>query len=206
MLYNKYHMLDAARPTVQPYLEKVAKPFLKVHPNWITLVGFLFGVAFFCVMRRGITQLALVLLLGVAVDSLDGTVARLSGKQSKFGAFFDSTLDRFTDVLMIAAFAVAGFISWPLVMACAVMSLMVSYTRGTAEKLMENQVKLAVGIMERPERLILIAMATAIATFWPTLQIGEMSVVEGLFWLLLILSTITVGQRMWKAHELLDKQ
>lgn len=198
-------MLDKARPTVQPYLEKVAKPFLKVHPNWITLIGFLFGVAFFCAMRRGFIQVALVLLLGVAVDSLDGTVARLSGKESKFGAFFDSTLDRFTDVLMIAAFAVAGFVSWPLTMASAVMSLMVSYTRGTAEKLMENKVKLAVGIMERPERLILIAVATAIAAFWPTLQFGEMSVVEGLFWVLLFLSTITVGQRMWAGYKILSK-
>lgn len=197
-------MLDKARPTVQPYLEKVAKPFLRVHPNWITLIGFLFGVAFFCAMRRGFTQVALVLLLGVVVDSLDGTVARLSGKESKFGAFFDSTLDRFTDVLMIAAFAVAGFVSWPLAMASGVMSLMVSYTRGTAEKLMENKVKLAVGIMERPERLVVIAVATFIAAFMPEATIADFNVIEGLFWLLLILSTVTVGQRMWKAYKILN--
>jgi archaetidylinositol phosphate synthase len=197
-------MLDKARPFAQPYLEKVAKPFLKVHPNWITLIGFLFGVAFFCAMRRGFTEIALVLLLGVAVDSLDGTVARLSGKESKFGAFFDSTLDRFTDVLMIAAFAVAGFVSWPLVMASAVMSLMVSYTRGTAEKLMENKVKLAVGIMERPERLLLIAVATFIAAFTPDASVADLKVIEALFWLLLILSTVTMGQRMWKAYQLLS--
>lgn len=196
-------MLDKARPYTEPILNKVAKPFLKIHPNWITLIGFLFGVAFFCTMRRGYYPVSLLMLLGVSIDSLDGTVARLSGKESKFGAFFDSSMDRFTDVFLVAAFAVSGFISWELAMAVAVMGVMISYTRGTAEKLMANKQKLAVGIMERPERLISIGLATVVVVFWPNAEIGGMSVIEIIFWILLILSTITVGQRFWKAHEIL---
>jgi archaetidylinositol phosphate synthase len=196
-------MLDKLRPISKPLLEKIAVPIVKIHPNWITLIGFIFGVAFFCTMRKGLYPLSLLMLLGVMVDSLDGTVARLSGKESKFGAFFDSTLDRFTDVLLISAFAVSGLISWPLAMATAVMGLMISYSRATAEKLMENKIKLAVGLMERPERLIMIVLATLLTIFTPNAKILGIQLVAIIFWILLILSIITVGQRMWKARQIL---
>lgn len=198
-------MLDKARPMVQPILLRVAKPFARIHPNWITLIGFIFGVAFFCTMRRGYYPLSLLMLVGVSIDSLDGTVARMSGKASQFGAFFDSSMDRFTDVFLVAAFAASGFISWELAMATAVMGLMISYTRGTAEKLTANKIKFAVGLMERPERLLTIALATLAVVFWPAKEFGGVNIVELLFWLLLILSTLTVAQRFWAGYQKLEK-
>jgi phosphatidylglycerophosphate synthase len=196
-------MLDKARPAFKPILEKIAKPFMWVHPNFITLFGFLAGVLFFYLMYKQMYGWALLCYFGVAVDSLDGTIARMTGKESQFGAFFDATLDRITDSLMIIGFAFAAVVSWPLAVLTMLAGLMISYTRAKAEQVSGNKVKLAVGIMERPERLLLLLIASTLLYFGIDKEFYGQTLYDIIFWILLILSTFTVLQRMYAAWKIL---
>jgi CDP-diacylglycerol--glycerol-3-phosphate 3-phosphatidyltransferase len=137
-----------------------------VHPNAITTVGFAVtvsaGIAFFLGhVRIG----GFLVLIGGIFDILDGQVARGSGKASIFGSFFDSTLDRISEIVVfLGIFSLygGGHPDFPLpwmVYAVALAlagSLMVSYTRAKAEAL---GLDCKVGLMQRPERVVLIGVA-----------------------------------------------
>lgn len=197
-------MLDKARPVTDPILKKIAKPFLWVNPNAITIIGFLIGGLFFYLMYKQMYWLALVCFLGVAVDSLDGTIARMTGKESKFGAFFDSSMDRLTDCLTITGFAIAGAVSWPLTTAVVIASFMISYVRGKAEQVGNNEFKLAVGIIERPERIIFMFVMTLLLALEIDYEFKGYNLSELLFILLLILSIVTIVQRFYAAWKKLS--
>lgn len=186
-------MLDKARPAAKPILEKLARPFIKIQPNWLSLAGPIVAVIYLWLMVNGLFGLALLSLAGISFDFLDGTVARMTGKESKFGAFWDATLDRMADFLLLAAFGASGLITWPWVMAAVTASFMISYTRAKAGEVSEGKVRLAVGIAERPERIILIALATLAAA------VGWYGTVYILFGILILLSAVTVVQRILAA-------
>lgn len=137
-----------------------------VHPNAITTVGFAVtvsaGIAFFLGhVRIG----GFLVLIGGIFDILDGQVARGSGLASVFGSFYDSTLDRISEIVVfLGIFSLygGGHPDFPLpwmVYAVALAlagSLMVSYTRARAEAL---GLDCKVGLMQRPERVVLIGVA-----------------------------------------------
>ncbi|MDP9406113.1 MAG: CDP-alcohol phosphatidyltransferase family protein [Actinomycetota bacterium] len=129
-------------------------------PNWLTFAGLvvtLVGVAVVLAVdpRAG----ALVLAVGSIVDAFDGTVARLRGSSSRFGAFYDSVTDRVSDA------AILGAAAWlvrddPLLFAVAMVALaaaqITSYVRAKAESLGWDA---TVGLIERPERMIIVILA-----------------------------------------------
>ncbi len=78
--------------------------------------------------------LAIVAFVGNLFDFIDGMVARKYHKTTAFGSFFDSTLDRIADFLMITPFAFAGIVSWQIVAPFLLFSFLISYARGTSEK------------------------------------------------------------------------
>lgn len=149
-----------------------------VTPNMVTVLGFLITVAAAVLVAQGLLLLGgLVLILGAVLDMLDGAVARATGKGSKAGAFLDSTLDRLSDAGIFVGLlwfyshpesmlrATEGGGSLPaapevhllgagLVLACLILSLMVSYVRARAEGL---GFTCNVGIAERPERIAVVA-------------------------------------------------
>ena len=135
---------------------------LKIHPNIITLVGF--GVAAYSAYLLSDGRFVVggvVMLLGSAMDMLDGAVARMAGKDSLFGAFFDSVMDRLGEAVVffgLAAFYVQGGSAGGayLAFAALTMSMMVSYLRARAEGL---AVAGDVGIMGRPERVVVLGVA-----------------------------------------------
>ena len=87
---------------IQPIALFLAR--LGLTPNTITILGFLMTAAVAVVLATGRTQLAGVLLIGtLAFDAVDGTLARLMGTTSRFGAFLDSTLDRWAEVVLYGA-------------------------------------------------------------------------------------------------------
>jgi CDP-diacylglycerol--glycerol-3-phosphate 3-phosphatidyltransferase len=155
-----------------------------VHPNLITTSGF--AVTILAGLMYGIDHVrtaGFFVLLGGAHDIFDGRVARLSGLQSKFGAFYDSVLDRISEVTIYI-----GLISlynqyemsllnigmiYMIALAMAG-SLMVSYSRARAETL---GLDCSVGLMQRAERVILLGMG---------------SLIFGLSWDGLVLSAIIV--------------
>jgi CDP-diacylglycerol---glycerol-3-phosphate 3-phosphatidyltransferase len=139
----------------------------RVHPNLLTTVGFFSTVgAAYAFYLHEIRWAGFLVLLGGFFDILDGRVARLTQLGSKFGAFYDSTLDRISEILVflgilslyLGATAVMADTRMVYVtMAAMAGSLMVSYTRARAESL---GLDCRVGLMPRTERVVLIGGAS----------------------------------------------
>ncbi len=177
------------RVQLKPLIEGVARVFIRlgVGPNLLTLIGLLFsGVAAYFAAGGEYVRAGAAYALGASFDALDGTVARLAGKASRFGALFDSTLDRYGEALILSGLAyhlatrgqVVGVV---LTLATLFGSVMVSYVRARSEGLgVENRV----GLLTRVERVILLALALL------TRQVNI-----GL-WVLAILTHVTVIQRV----------
>lgn len=134
----------------------------RVHPNLISTIGFCVSLAAAAlIFARYLVPGFFVFLLGGMMDILDGRVARRTGLASKFGAFYDSTLDRVSEIVVyfsiyayfrpLDSFWYVGYI----VITAMVGSLMVSYSRARAEAL---GVECKVGMMQRPERVVLLGL------------------------------------------------
>jgi CDP-diacylglycerol--glycerol-3-phosphate 3-phosphatidyltransferase len=128
----------------------------------------------------------------VGLDAVDGTVARLLNRNSKWGAFFDSVLDRIADGVVLGSlafyFANEGKETYFVLSLVALLaSEIVSYTKARAEGLGLN---CDTGLAERPERVIIVIAGTFIA------GLGFMAALEISMWILTIVSIITVIQRM----------
>ncbi|OGV96190.1 hypothetical protein A2W24_05110 [Microgenomates group bacterium RBG_16_45_19] len=186
-------MLDKARPALKPMIEQLARPFLKVPPNWLSALGPVVALVYLGCMIKGWFGVALIVLVGMVLDSLDGAVARLTGRVSDFGAFWDATLDRVADLIIVAAFGASGLMPWEWVVALMGAGLLVSYTRAKVGEVSGGRVRLAVGLMERGERLLVIGWLTL------TAALGWMNLMTWSFYGLTGLTVITVGQRIWAA-------
>ncbi|MGI8703978.1 MAG: CDP-alcohol phosphatidyltransferase family protein [Candidatus Limnocylindrales bacterium] len=166
-------------------------------PNMLTLLGF--GISAIAAMSAAVELwllAALVSVGGAAFDLLDGALARLTGRSSVFGAFLDSTFDRWGEAVVYAGIAVGGYgassrdtvLLAGLAMGAA---FMVSYTRAKAESL---GFRGEVGIAPRPERVVVLGVGLAAAGLTggpgagPWLQLALL--------LLLTISTITTLQRI----------
>lgn len=152
-------MLGRYKPHVGRVSDPIARVLvrLRLRPNQLTVLGLVasFGAAAAFVADRHRLGGALLALAG-ALDILDGSLARVSGRVSPFGAFLDSVLDRYSDLVILAGL-VALFMRLgrprevAVVLAALVGTVMVSYTRARAESL---GVECRVGIMERGERML----------------------------------------------------
>ena len=188
MVLNKY------RPRVRKYLENLVKPLAKVGltPNQLTIIGLaisLTGAYLFAVGSQRIA--ALILLFGSLVDALDGTLARLTGKTSCFGAFLDSTSDRISDGAILFGIAYGKLVGWEVAFITLMGAYLVSYERCRAE--LAGSGTLAVGIAERAERLILL-IAFALAG---RVELGV--------YIVAVLAWITVFQRLYEARRRLGR-
>jgi CDP-diacylglycerol--glycerol-3-phosphate 3-phosphatidyltransferase len=169
----------------------------KISPNILTFIGLLINtiaaVLFgYANSQNGVRMFlfAGLVIIGAGIfDMVDGRVARQTNQVTVYGAFFDSVIDRYSDVVLFFGLLVYyargnRFFYVVLVAFVMVTSLMVSYTRARAEALI-GQCK--VGFMERPERIVLIIIG-ALFNRW-----GAMAPV---LWVLALLSTITVIHRI----------
>jgi CDP-diacylglycerol--glycerol-3-phosphate 3-phosphatidyltransferase len=175
-----------------------------ITPNAITTIGALVILASSVAYGTGWVRLGwwLILLSGV-VDTLDGQVARLGAQTSRFGAFYDSTLDRIGDgacFIGIAAYLLtAPDVRWRsgaviLCMVGVLTALVVSYMRARAEGL---GLDCKVGIAQRAERILLLGLPTAFV------GAGTGAVVlTAIVAALTVLSVITVGQRFVYVHRI----
>jgi CDP-diacylglycerol--glycerol-3-phosphate 3-phosphatidyltransferase len=148
---------------------------LGITANGLTLFGV--GLAFIAGLLAAIGQsgwAAAVLILSGPIDALDGTVARLSGVIGKFGAFLDSTSDRYSEGFVLTGIALYGFNArdqWIVVLAVVALwgSLLVSYTRSRAETL---GVECKVGMLTRLERVVITIVMLLANPLRPDLPIG----------------------------------
>jgi CDP-diacylglycerol--glycerol-3-phosphate 3-phosphatidyltransferase len=158
-----------------------------INPNALTFLGLVvnFWAAVLFATGRFPTAAAVIFLAGF-LDMLDGQVARREGRVTPFGAFFDSTLDRYSDMALymglLVYYAVIGRSSYVILAAVATAgSVMVSYSRARAESLIPL---CKVGFMERPERMVLLIIGGAFKRMAPVL------------WVIAVVSTITVIHRI----------
>jgi CDP-diacylglycerol--glycerol-3-phosphate 3-phosphatidyltransferase len=148
---------------VTPVIGYLARWLVRMHvsANTVTIAGFVIvaGSASLIVMDKQFWA-GMALLTGSLLDGLDGTVARISGGTSKFGAVLDSVLDRLAEgAVLLALVYVAGVDNKPLISVLAgvtlVFSFMVSYARSRAEGL---GITCTEGWFTRPERVIVLAI------------------------------------------------
>ena len=165
-----------------------------VHPDALTFAGLVVvGVAGVVLATEHYFIAALILLAGAPLDALDGAVARAMGRKGKFGAMWDSTLDRYADGFIFMGLAYhfserGEQLGLVLAMAAMLGSLLVSYARARAEGL---DVDCKVGLLTRMERIVIILLM--LLSGW---------VMAGL-WVLAVGTHITVAQRVWYVHRAL---
>jgi CDP-diacylglycerol--glycerol-3-phosphate 3-phosphatidyltransferase len=187
------------RRNLKVILEPIAGVFRALHitPNVITLLGFLLNVvAAYLIVIDQVFWGGVVFLVAAGADAIDGTLARQLGIRNKFGAFWDSTLDRLSESIIIMAiayrFAVAGEVMAVMIAFLAlVASFLVSYTRSRGEGI---GIDVKVGVGTRVERFIIMAVALLFSGFYENLLLIALL-------LIVILAGITVLQRMWVVYK-----
>ena len=161
---------------------------LGVPPNLITAAGFgIAAYAAYLLSEGGLVLGGAVMLVGAAMDLLDGTVARLSGRASTFGAFFDSVMDRLGEAAVLFGLVVFHVradhaLGVYLAVGALTLSLMVSYLRARSEGL---AIAGDVGLLGRPERVVV--LGAALLAGRPLYGLGA----------IVALGALTVVQRGW---------
>jgi phosphatidylglycerophosphate synthase len=170
---------------------------LRIHPNILTFVGLLINVAAACELGLGRFVLA-GFIMGIAniFDFIDGKVAHQLEAVSVFGGFWDSVIDRFSDIALfiglIYLYSRLGRTDYVMITALAMMfAIMTSYTRARAESLIA---KCKVGFMERPERIVLFLIGAFT---------NRMAAV---MWVIGVLSVFTVADRIIYTYRQLQAQ
>jgi CDP-diacylglycerol---glycerol-3-phosphate 3-phosphatidyltransferase len=160
---------------------------LRVHPNVLTLVGVLINVAAAWALALGrFVTAGVIMVVANIFDFIDGKVARELHMETEFGGFWDSVMDRFSDIALfiglIYLYSQLGRTDYVMITALAMMfSVLTSYTRARAESVVE---KCKVGFMERPERIVLFMIGAFT---------NRMAAV---LWVIGVLSVATVGARI----------
>src|SRR6516164_1842392 len=159
----------------------------KIHPNVLTFLGLVINIWAAWLFAAGSFRWAGVVVTGAAIfDMVDGRVARATDRVTRFGGFFDSVLDRYSDLFLFMGLLVyyASINRFFYIVLTAIVmtgSVMVSYTRARAENSIP---KCKVGFLERPERIVLIIIGALFDRMAPVL------------WVIAIFSNITVIHRM----------
>src|SRR5437016_4157945 len=159
----------------------------RVHPNVLTFLGLLINIwAAFLFAAGNFRWGAVIVIAAGLFDMVDGRVARETNQVTRFGGFFDSVLDRYSDLgVLVGMLVYYGNINRPfyVVLTAIVMTgtVMVSYTRSRAENTIPS---CKVGFMERPERVVLLIIGALFDRMAPVL------------WVIALLSNITGIHRM----------
>jgi soluble lytic murein transglycosylase len=182
-------MLGRYRDTVRLWSDPVGRTLfrLRLRPNHLTMIGMVISLVSAGAFVTGRPRTAGLLLVAAGLcDMLDGSLARVSGQVTAFGAFLDSVIDRYSDLVVLLAIVVL-FARTPntrgalVAVAGVIGSVMVSYTKARAESI---GVECEVGMMERPERMLCLIAG------------GVFDVLEPALWVLAILSNVTALHRI----------
>jgi CDP-diacylglycerol--glycerol-3-phosphate 3-phosphatidyltransferase len=183
MLSSKIgHKLD-------PYVYSVAKHLLgkNINPNLLTFSGFILNAGAALLLAIGYTRGGGFAILGAGLcDLIDGAMARNQGRATPFGAFFDSVMDRYSDLIVLLGilffYALRGSTSMVVLTSVVLVgTALVPYVRARAERMIE---KCTVGLLERPERIVLLAAGAIFDLMVPIL------------WILAVFTHVTVVQRI----------
>ena len=175
---------------------------LRIHPNILTLVGVVINVgAGWALAGRRFVLAGVIMIVANIFDFIDGKVAYQLHLESRFGAFWDSTLDRFSDLALLIGliylYSTLGRSDYVLIAALTlVFSIMTSYARARAESLVP---KCKVGFMERPERIVLFMIGAftnrMAGVLWVILALSVLSVVNRIYYTYLALNSLPMPSR-----------
>src|SRR5580704_10764898 len=173
----------------------------RIHPNVLTALGLAINIGAGALLAVGQFRWAGVVIIGAGLfDMVDGRVARETNRVTRFGGFFDSVLDRYSDLgLLVGLLVWYGSInrfSYVVLTAAAMIGcVMVSYTRSRSENCIPSLCK--VGFMERPERVVLMIIGALSDRMPPVL------------WVIAVLANLTVIHRMvftWQEATRLEEE
>jgi CDP-diacylglycerol---glycerol-3-phosphate 3-phosphatidyltransferase len=202
---KKKSFTDNMRLWFKGILEPIANLFGKIGltPTAITLTGVAGNFVAAVLIANG--QLlwggVLALLMG-PLDALDGTMARLRGEASNWGAFVDSVSDRYSELIIFGGLLYyyalqSSMTSVIIVFAAVVGSVLVPYTKARAESLKFDA---NIGILTRMERYMILAPGLILGFYYPVILLAAVAIIA-------LLANITAFQRIWKVrkqgHELL---
>lgn len=159
----------------------------KIHPNVLTFIGLLINIGAAVLLARGQFRWAGAAIIGAGLfDMVDGRVARATGQVTRFGGFFDSVIDRYSDLALLMGLLVYYSSinrNFYVVLTAIVMTaaVMISYTRSRAENIIPS---CKAGFLERPERIVLLIIGALADRMAPVL------------WVIAILGNLTVISRM----------
>jgi len=171
----------------------------RIHPNVLTFLGLVINIVAAYLFAAGSFRWAGAVVIGAGLfDMVDGRVARETNRVSRFGGFFDSVLDRYSDLALLMGLLVyyASIDRFFYVVLTAIVmtgSVMVSYTRARAENTIP---RCKVGFLERPERVVLLIIGALADRMAPVL------------WVIAVLSNLTVIHRMiytWQETKRLEE-
>jgi CDP-diacylglycerol--glycerol-3-phosphate 3-phosphatidyltransferase len=179
-------------------LDKIVKILsrLQINPNILTFTGVL--ISFWAAFEFGYGNLfkgGLVIILAGLFDMLDGEVARVSRSETDFGAFYDSVIDRYSDVIILQGlmvyYARKQMLGYVVLVGVVFMgAVLTSYARARAESLISS---CKIGFMERPERIVLLIIG------------GLANRMEAVLWVLAVLGNWTVFDRIYYTWRELPK-
>jgi CDP-diacylglycerol--glycerol-3-phosphate 3-phosphatidyltransferase len=170
-----------------------------IHPHVLTVMGFILSLAAANFFRIGsFLWAAVAIILGGTCDILDGRIARATGKGSTYGAFFDSTIDRYSEIFIFLGLTWFYYdrsrITVLVILLAVAGSMMVSYTRARAEGL---GLECRVGLLQRQHRIILLVAGALLGSIPGTRHLAMLAVV----WIIAILANITAVQRVAYIHR-----
>lgn len=189
------------RKATKGLVEGLATPFLAlgISPNTISVVSLLVGVvAAYAIASGVLVHAVLLIVLSGVLDGVDGTVARLSGRTSKWGAFLDSTLDKIVEiVLFIGIYFYAPSLALP-VMVCISVMMLSSYTNKhiaafNVQTSGHRPFFYISSFADRTERLLLVVLALLLPAY-----------MEYLLYAYIVLLSLSVFQRIWEGYKLLQ--
>lgn len=192
-------LTEWGRRSLKGVFEAIAQVFNTLHisPNMITLFGLMMNVVVAYLIITGRIRAAGVLyIVAAGTDAIDGTLARMVGVRSRFGGFWDSTLDRMGEAIVISAVGVwaamhGDAVGVAIAFAALATSYLVSYTRARAEGL---GIDTKVGFGTRVERFII--MVVALVAGYPIVGLSIIAIIAG----------ITVIQRIYDVWRQINTQ
>jgi len=199
---EKLTFTDQMRKRFKSLLDRIGGGInrLGIMPNTMTIIGLIGNtVGAYFIARGQMTMGGIIILLMGPVDALDGTMARLKGEPSEFGAFVDSVTDRYSELVIFGAlliyYVTVGDVLYAvLAYLAAAGAILVSYTRARAQSL---GYETKVGVLTRFERYLVLA---------PCLVFNIPGVA---LWILAVLGNLTALQRIWdvrsKVHKTWDQ-
>src|SRR6266852_6644326 len=171
----------------------------RIHPNVLTFLGLVINIVAAALLAFGHFFSAGLVIIGAGIfDMVDGRVARETNQVTRFGGFFDSVLDRYSDLALLMGLLVwYGSINRPFYVVLTALAMtacvMVSYARARAENTIPT---CKVGFLERPERVVLVIIGALFSRMAPVV------------WVIAVLGNLTVVHRMiftWQEAKRLEE-